>query len=161
MSMFRRLLCSAAAIAVAASIAPVAATPAQAANCPGEIIVFTYVSFPLPDNPSGRQWTPSATYNPQVFGCAASPDFEFNTALIYPGAQRVSSRLKAGAAGTYCFSGLLNVCSTATVREGTVPGTQYTESDTLVIDPTSVGCLTASFDNRGHIEYCTATELRP
>ncbi|HVE91599.1 MAG TPA: hypothetical protein VNE62_04760 [Actinomycetota bacterium] len=167
MSRVRRVLCSAIALAVAASVAPVTASAAQADDlCHGNVIVFSHVAFPLPANRADIERTPSASYDMKGLGCISeSPRLGLNTAIIYPGAQFVSSRLRDESAATYCFEGsLLDACGAARNRRWTITfppaQVQAAESDVHAIDPSSVGCLTASFDDRGHTEYCTATELR-
>ncbi|HVE91947.1 MAG TPA: hypothetical protein VNE62_06580 [Actinomycetota bacterium] len=166
MSIRRSLGCLAVAAGILVGLLPVVGGTAQAGQCDPEVYVFSQTGVFLPqpiDDPRGGQITslgnPSITSN--FFGCAASPDFEANTNLVYPGATLISSRFLTGAASTWCFSGLLNECGPASVQEGGVPGTFYTESGRKALDPTRVGCVTASFDNRGHVDYCTLESLRP
>ncbi len=164
MSLKRRIARAATAAAVIASVTPLAGSPAQASLCDPEIYVFSRLGSRLPDNPSGRGDIAAGAPTSNLYGCAASPDVEFNTNFIYPGSNVMFSRHLAGGASSYAFTGsLIGNTSGPTVQREQVfgSGIYFTESQLQALTPASLGCTHASMDGRGHVEYCTLDSLRP
>ncbi|HVE90791.1 MAG TPA: hypothetical protein VNE62_00605 [Actinomycetota bacterium] len=154
--LIRKIAATVVASLVFASGLAIGGAPAQAAQCATEVIIFTSAGGPA--------------YDSKVLGClTVDAGLEFNTAIIYPGSRTMQSRLTSGSAGTYCITGALisptasfhGKCGSATVSEGLVPGTSYSESPSIAISPAGLGCVTASFDGRGHTEYCTVDRISP
>jgi len=161
--MVKRFLMAMVGAALVAGLMPLGGA-AQAGQCDPEIYVFTQTGVFLPEgNPTGYQSIGNPTIAPNYLGCVAKPDVEANTNLVYPGATLISSRWLSGVMSGYCFEGVLLdglKCGPARVSEGLVPGSFYSQSPRLALDPTKLGCVEASFDGRGHVEYCTV-ESRP
>ncbi|HVE90790.1 MAG TPA: hypothetical protein VNE62_00600 [Actinomycetota bacterium] len=135
--------------------------PAQAAECGADVVVWTLHGVIVPDDsPTGqRVFTP--LYDSRTFGCAASPDVEFNTGFVYPGANLIKALHVPGGASQYCFAGLaLNRCD-ATIIYTSLTGGARTESHLLALDPTQIGCVNAWFNVTSPHEYCTLTHLTP
>ncbi|HVE90789.1 MAG TPA: hypothetical protein VNE62_00595 [Actinomycetota bacterium] len=144
---------------LAALIPALAASGAHAGQCDPEIYIFSRHGVFLPENPANRKAVTTPLIASNFYGCQASPDVEANTNLIYPGANVVDSRLLTGDAGIYCFHNLFAKCG-STVK-ATVVDTTYTQSELLSMDPATFGCLGATFDGRGYVEYCTIDRLSP
>ncbi|HVE91948.1 MAG TPA: hypothetical protein VNE62_06585 [Actinomycetota bacterium] len=153
------------------------ATPASAADCDPDTIVFSSTGV-LVDSPGveGLPEPVGSEVEPQPrlvgiplttdwgqFGCLASPDAEFNTRTINAVSTHVRSRLtrSVGSAPWYRFHGVVNGEGQASLKEGLVPGTFFAESPRIAIDPAMVGCFTASFDGYRGTEYCTISHLTP
>ncbi|HVE91946.1 MAG TPA: hypothetical protein VNE62_06575 [Actinomycetota bacterium] len=163
MSISKRLAALAVAAGILAGLAPVVGSPVQAAQCDATVIVFTQTGTFLPggltDPRNGRNSIANPTYDSAAIGCQTSPDAEFNTALVYPGANLIQSRLTSGEASGYCFDGIVGHCGPAALYAGTLAN--YYESERIALDPTGIGCLRAWFNTSAPVEYCTVTHASP
>ncbi|HVE91972.1 MAG TPA: hypothetical protein VNE62_06705 [Actinomycetota bacterium] len=162
--MIKRLAVAVAAAGLLVALTPLAA-PVQAAQCEKDVVVFTQYGTKLPDGvthpTNGSDHLGNPTTDPNSVGCTASPDAEFNTSFLFPGATIIQSRYTAGGAGSYLFDGpAFGHSGTASVVVDIALGT-FTQSPKLALSPAALGCTTASFDGRGHAEYCTLTSLQP